>query len=811
MLAHEDAEPLLDEAVRIAQRTGLDRRLGEVLVVRSALRHELGRPGAAHRDLERASALIGPNEAATVDVQRAALAQNAGHYAEAATIYEGLLQRPGLRPELLSKAANNLGVLEARLGKHGAAARHLELAASSAGQAGPVFVALVSEGRAWAAVKAGRLAEGVARFDDAELLWESVGLPLGELYAEYTDALMDLRLLPEARAQAERAVALLDGQGVPLMAAEARLRVAELAVAMGDTDEAQDVAEETASQLRRQRRADWVARACLVAVQARLLGRGTGPRDHAIALRAARTLESRELSDEAATAYLLAGRVASASGRGPRALSDWARAADVAPRTPVLARVKRHLALALAAKARGRDDELLQRCRDGLRDLTSHRAALPSTELRVLAAGHGAELSALGLQARTAHGSAARVLEWMERHRATALSAVTPSLADEADPDLGALRVVHKEIAQARRDEGVAPERLVALQSEIEARLRRRTWTAEASGAVVREDALSTAALRRVLAGHVLVEYDALVDNVVAAVADERRVRVVELGAVRDVEADIDALRMALRSLSAAPASMVSALRDVAVRVVQRLTERLVTPLQLPESAGVVVVPAGELQRVPWSALIDRPVTVSPSAALWVRCRETTSPEGSVVVAAGPELDGAVEEAHAVAALYDEPTVMLPPTSRVDDVRRALDGASLAHLACHGTVRADNPTFSSLQLSDGQLTLHELDRRAGAPHRLVLAACDVGSSVTYPGNEVLGFVGTLLTRGTAGLVASTTLVPDHHVTPLMLALHQRIREGATLADSLHAARQTVDSDDPRAYPAWCSFTAYGAA
>ena len=64
---------------------------------------------------------------------------------------------------------------------------------------------------------------------------------------------------------------------------------------------------------------------------------------------------------------------------------------------------------------------------------------------------------------------------------------------------------------------------------------------------------------------------------------------------------------------------------------------------------------------------------------------------------------------------------------------------------------------------------------------------------------------------TAGVVGSTTLVLDSHVTPLMLALHDGIRAGQTLAEALYAARAATDLTDPRAYPAWCTFTAYGSA
>ena len=56
---------------------------------------------------------------------------------------------------------------------------------------------------------------------------------------------------------------------------------------------------------------------------------------------------------------------------------------------------------------------------------------------------------------------------------------------------------------------------------------------------------------------------------------------------------------------------------------------------------------------------------------------------------------------------------------------RRWPGPSLAHLACHGRLRADNPSFSALELVDGQLTVHELDRRghraaAGGAGRLRL-------------------------------------------------------------------------------------------
>jgi CHAT domain-containing protein len=101
--------------------------------------------------------------------------------------------------------------------------------------------------------------------------------------------------------------------------------------------------------------------------------------------------------------------------------------------------------------------------------------------------------------------------------------------------------------------------------------------------------------------------------------------------------------------------------------------------------------------------------------------------------------------------------------------------------------------------------------RAGAPHRIVLAACDSGVQVSYPGNEALGFVSALFARGTAGLVASTVLVPDLDALPLMQSLHEHIARGAPVADALCAARSGLDLDEPGQYVNWCAFNAYGAA
>jgi CHAT domain-containing protein len=273
-------------------------------------------------------------------------------------------------------------------------------------------------------------------------------------------------------------------------------------------------------------------------------------------------------------------------------------------------------------------------------------------------------------------------------------------------------------------------------------------------------------------------------------------------------------LTFALRRMAhtgRSPASL-DAARASAESAIAALADQLVRPLDLRSPDGVVVVPVGDLQRIPWTALHERPVSVVPSASMWMRTKTRARPPAErVALIAGPELPGAVAEVEALAALHDHADVVLPPKSDIAVVTRTLADASIAHLACHGTVRADNPMFSSLLVSDGSLTVHELDRRGIAPHRMVLAACESSSDAVYPGNETLGFVSTLLAAGTSGLVASSVVIPDWNVVSLMTALHSSVLKGRTLAEALHDARATIDRDDPAGFVSWCAFDAFGAA
>jgi CHAT domain-containing protein len=80
-------------------------------------------------------------------------------------------------------------------------------------------------------------------------------------------------------------------------------------------------------------------------------------------------------------------------------------------------------------------------------------------------------------------------------------------------------------------------------------------------------------------------------------------------------------------------------------------------------------------------------------------------------------------------------------------VLAAIDGAGLAHIAAHGTFRADSPMFSSLRLDDGPMTVHDLERLRRAPFRLILPSCESGLLVPASADELLGLASALLPLG----------------------------------------------------------------
>ena len=810
VLDNAAAKQWLDQAARLAHREGLSQRLGDVLVTRAIALHELGRRAEARRDLARAELLVSDERRPEINLQRALLEHNAGRVQAAMALYQRVLADPRCPPDVWIKAANNLSVGYTHLGRPRAALAVLERAAVLAKDQSPQLAAIITNSQAWSSFHAGEVVESLRLFEQAGRLYAAAGLPLGEHYLDYADALVDLRLLEEALTVARSAAAEFESHGARLMAAEAQLRCAQLALSLGHTNMAQADVDVALAEFRRQRRAAWTARATVAAVEVAAAGAGQEPDGLRRMGRAAGTLQRLDLRADAVAAHLAAGQAALAAASPRTARRHLRSAAKLARGQALLVRLRGRLAQALEA-ATGRDSSgVLRHCRAGLADLARHRAALPSMELRMLASGHGVELGQLGLRELVRDAPPARLFSWMELTRAASLLFVEQPVG-AVEEELGALRAVEHELRSARREEGREPVGLLARRARLEAKIRRTAWTGQ-HGLPAADELVGMGELRSLLDGRYLAEYAAVGDRLVAVVIGPRGARLVGLGLAEPVYRETSMLLFALRRLLRGGPSGAQA-RQRAEFSLARLRRALVGPLGVGDDVPLVVVPSGPLHRVPWSGLHTGEMCVVPSATFWARGRRAAaSPDGTgLALVAGPGLPGAVAEVQEVHRARPGSGLLLPPDSTVRATLKLISNAGLAHVACHGLLRSDNPLFSSLLLSDGPLTLYEVLASGVVPRRVVLAACESGVEHSYAGGEVLGFVGALMARGTAGVVASTIPLPDGASVPLMTGLHRNVAAGDSLPEALWKARAGADLERAEDYAAWAGVTAYGAA
>jgi CHAT domain-containing protein len=227
-------------------------------------------------------------------------------------------------------------------------------------------------------------------------------------------------------------------------------------------------------------------------------------------------------------------------------------------------------------------------------------------------------------------------------------------------------------------------------------------------------------------------------------------------------------------------------------------------PLLIAQPAALHAVPWGALP-----ALADRAVSVVPSAQTWLRERQTLAPaDRGVAIVVGPDLDGGAGEAAALATCYPHAEVLTAGAATAEKVLAALEGRWLAHIAAHGSFRADNPLFSSLLLDDGPLTVHDLHRLKRAPYRLVLSCCDSGVTGSAGADELLGLVAALGRIGTAGVIAPVVAVNDAAAVPVTLRVHELLASGATSSEALRAARLSM-REDAWTYAAARAYVAFG--
>jgi CHAT domain-containing protein len=291
------------------------------------------------------------------------------------------------------------------------------------------------------------------------------------------------------------------------------------------------------------------------------------------------------------------------------------------------------------------------------------------------------------------------------------------------------------------------------------------------------------------------------------------RVRHHEIGSREAADREAEFARFALRraasgrvvDLGATATRLESALLGPTAATLRRLIDDGGRP--------VVVVPHADLLTAPWGLLplvAHVPLTVSPSVTQWLKARRARRDGGSgqVALITGPNLSTREAEVTSLSPVHLDASVLSAEKATVAAALEILDGASLAHVAAHGSFRADAPLFSSLRLADGPLTVHDLEQLRDPPRSIILSACDSGGAAPIGPYEALGLVSALLGMGTSDVLASVVPVNDHATLDVMADVHAVAGRGGTLAEGWLAARTAAQGDDLRAATA-ASFTAWG--
>lgn len=808
-------------AVAVASRGGAVQAEAEARMILAYLLGARGRVRAALSQADRAAAALEGLPAARLASQRALILQEAGRLDEALAGYGVAL--PVLRrfgdTRWQARALNNRGLANAYSGR--LADAESDLAAGRAlfaelGMAKSVADSDLNLG--FLAARRGDAPAALESYERAEEAMVRLGVPVWRLLICRFEVLIAVGLTGEARQAAERAVDLLEQSDNASDLAEARLLVAQVALAEGDAEWARKAARAARAAFGRQNRDGWALMARFVALRADEMGGTAAGRLRREAGDIAEALAAAGWRIAELDARLVAGRAALRSGDLNGARTELAAAAAARRAGPLELRVRAWHAAALLRDAAGDRRGTLAALRAGLELVDRNRAGLGATDLRAHVGTHGAALAGKGVELALAGGRPIELLRWVERRRAR-----TATLRPVRPPDEPELAAALAEVRRLSAAEITA--QLAGTTPPPAGNLRaaeRRVVTASrtARSALHRGGSAPprSAELVDALDGAVLVEFVVDGKQLIAVTVRARHYRIHRLGSVAETYSQAAAAQFALRRLAygVGSARSMGVLREAAARAGAALDELLIAPLGREiGDRPVVIIPTGSLHPVPWAllpGLASRSVRIAPSAATWLSASRVPAadPFGRIVVAAGPRLAAAEDEARAVQGHYRKVELLLGEEATVPAVLAALDGAEQAHVAAHGALRTDNPLFSALELADGPLTVYDLERLGSAPRVVVLPACQSGSSAVTAGDEVMGLVAALLALGARTVIAPVLPVADVATAPLMDALHARLARGDSPAIALAAVRASAEESDRGSVAAAAAFTCFGA-
>ena len=506
--------------------------------------------------------------------------------------------------------------------------------------------------------------------------------------------------------------------------------------------------------------------------------------------------------------------------------------------------------LGMLASARGDLDASARAFQKAIDLIESMRAPLPADEFRT--AFISDKLAPYGEMVRLclsdpAGARVAAAFQYAERARARALLDLLGTAEERPAPPRDAFEASllerHDELraelnwfySQINRPfDGDAASHTAALagwQAAVRDReaalagLIRQLQQGAASGARNQAQPLDVARLQQLLGSDTaLVSYFELNHQFAAFVVTGDDISVVDsLGSVPATTVIIEQLRFQIETLRYGSAALNGHLDQLSERTRRHLATlyaRLIRPLEARLGARrLVVAPHQVLHYIPFHALHDgarylieqREVSYTPSAQVLLHCLEQPRRplDRALLVGVQDARTPFVRtEIAAVAAHFPTHTLLLDEQATPSAVQQAAPHAEVLHLACHGHFRPDNPLFSAIELSNGQLTVRDTYRLDLHCELVVLSACETGVNDIAPGNELLGLARGFMSAGTPSLLMSLWAVDDASTAQTMELFYSHLRQGLRPAAALRQAQLAVCRAQPHPF-FWAPFTLLG--
>lgn len=685
-------------------------------------------------------------------------------------------------------------------------------------------VALADELAAVVALARGRWRDALAGLETARRQYEQLGMPqyLAQAEMGLADAYLELRLLPEALALFDAAVAQFRALAMPVEEAWARVQQGRAQALQGAFDGAQSSLAAAGVAFAAAGHAVGSASAALAEAEL-ALARGQADAARDAAARARDGLAAAGQAAGAARADVIHAEALLAAGQTAAAATAFAARLEKA-RTDGLLQVQLRClsGLGRAERLQGRPEVARTWFDHAIELFEDQQRALPGDEIRAaFLADHLRPFEqrlALALADEPPHA----VLAHLERYRARALD---ERLAAVPDPEGRRERLAWL-YRQMQRTHGPAAPALGDEMRRAEAELLERVRRDRLAGPAPAggPDGFSVAALQTALAADDrLVEYGFSDGELFALIVSPERVRLQRrLATAAEVEAAVGAFRFQVDALRHGAAPL--------LRQLPRLTERarhhlralhalLWAPLA-PALAGarrVLVVAPGVLAALPFAALEDAAgeplaetwlLATAPSARVALRGLRAQPAAADAVLALGESsrLPQAGREAEHVASLFVRGRAFTGPQATLQALQQHAAEAGVVHLACHAAFRADNPRFSALHLADGPLTVDAAEALPLAGSTVVLSACETG--LADGGLESVGLVRAFLVAGAARVLASLWPVDDAVAAATMTAFYGALRAGAAPAAALQQAQRALRQAHPHPH-AWAAFALHG--